>query len=231
MCHPVAVVCRRRSPPPPAPGAGPSSPWAHARVRGPAQRESTAEPGCCRSQATVSAPSAISLLKGSTCPPEPDVPRQLWLTTWLAMARNVVAGGERGTRPLRRRTGAHEDRARRRTLRLVDVGQELHAVPHGDTRPGHGVVVAPLRHPEDSKISGRSARRRSIPNGAGDRTPRHAHPIASTRVSVSGPVDVDDLDGVVPVPEAVPRGSGCTLPAASVAPWRGCDARRRSRPR
>ena len=37
---------------------------------------------CCRSQATVSAPSSISRLNGSKSPPEPKVPRQLWLTTW-----------------------------------------------------------------------------------------------------------------------------------------------------
>ena len=48
--------------------------------------------------------------------------------------------------------GADEDRAARLLDRRVDVGEQLHAVPHGDPhRLGEGVVVATARHLEQPR--------------------------------------------------------------------------------
>ena len=63
---------------------GGSTITAHAacpRYEAPQSAKRPSNQDCSRSQATASAPSAISWLNGSKSPPEPNVPRQPWFTT------------------------------------------------------------------------------------------------------------------------------------------------------
>src|ERR1700712_3753206 len=63
-----------------------SAHWVKPRYEGPRVAKDPVNHGCPRSHVTVSAPSAISSTKGVKTPPDPNVPRTLWNTTWYPRA-------------------------------------------------------------------------------------------------------------------------------------------------